>query len=41
MPRSNIERMNECPQCMNEKYFSHRGQNGTAGRFALVAWWDL
>jgi YfiH family protein len=41
MPRANIEPMNECPRCLHKKYFSHRGQNGTAGRFALVAWWDL
>jgi YfiH family protein len=40
VPRDNIEILNECPRCMNEKYFSHRGQNGKAGRFGLVAWWE-
>jgi YfiH family protein len=35
-----IEIIDECPRCRNEKYFSHRGQNGTAGRFGLVAWWE-
>ena len=30
----------ECPRCQNDVFFSHRGQNGTAGRFGLVAWWE-
>lgn len=36
----NIEAMNLCPRCENETFFSHRGQNGSAGRFGLVAWWE-
>jgi YfiH family protein len=34
-----IETMNHCPRCDMSTFFSHRGQNGRAGRFALVAWW--
>ncbi|MHB0938725.1 MAG: peptidoglycan editing factor PgeF [Armatimonadota bacterium] len=30
----------DCTRCRNEKYFSHRGQNGRAGRLALAAWWE-
>lgn len=37
---SRIETMNHCPKCENEMFFSHRGQNGKAGRFGLVAWWQ-
>lgn len=36
----NIEVMPHCPRCQNDLFFSHRGQNGTAGRFGLVAWWE-
>ncbi|HEY0076640.1 MAG TPA: polyphenol oxidase family protein [Abditibacteriaceae bacterium] len=36
----NIEIMPHCPRCQNDLFFSHRGQNGTAGRFGLVAWWE-
>ncbi len=36
----NIEVMPHCPRCANGLLFSHRGQNGTAGRFGLVAWWE-
>lgn len=36
----NIEIMNRCPKCENETFFSHRGQNGRAGRFGLIAWWE-
>jgi YfiH family protein len=35
-----IETMSICPQCENDLLFSHRGQNGKAGRFGLVAWWQ-
>lgn len=35
-----VEVSSECPKCANEKYFSHRGENGHAGRFGLVAWWE-
>jgi len=38
--QSQIEIMNRCPRCENELLFSHRGQNGKAGRFGLVAWWE-
>jgi len=37
----NIEVMPHCPRCMNDLFFSHRAQGGTAGRFGLVAWWQL
>lgn len=36
----NIEVMPHCPRCQNDLLFSHRGQNGTAGRFGIVAWWE-
>jgi len=29
-----------CTQCETARFFSYRAQHGTAGRFALVAWWD-
>ncbi|HEY3380061.1 MAG TPA: peptidoglycan editing factor PgeF [Armatimonadota bacterium] len=29
-----------CPRCHTARYFSHRGQQGQAGRFALIAWWN-
>ncbi|HEX2949831.1 MAG TPA: peptidoglycan editing factor PgeF [Armatimonadota bacterium] len=29
-----------CTRCQNQRFFSHRGQHGNAGRFALVAWWE-
>lgn len=35
-----IETMKICPKADNERFFSHRGQNGVAGRFGLVAWWQ-
>lgn len=35
-----VETLPNCPRCENEVFFSHRAQNGTAGRFALVAWWN-
>lgn len=35
-----IETMAHCPRCDNETFFSHRAQNGVAGRFGLVAWWE-
>jgi len=35
-----IETLPPCPRCLNNQFFSHRGQNGTAGRFGLVAWWE-
>ena len=35
-----IEIMPECPRCMVDTFFSHRGQGGVAGRFGLVAWWE-
>lgn len=37
---SNIETMNHCPKCENQLFFSHRGQNGVAGRFGLVVFWQ-
>lgn len=30
----------DCTRCNNARFFSHRGQQGHAGRFALVAWWE-
>lgn len=36
---SNIETMAECPKD-DARFFSHRGQNGAAGRFGTVAWWE-
>ena len=35
---SNIEISESCPKDENETFFSHRGQNGKAGRFGVVAW---
>jgi YfiH family protein len=35
-----IESMPHCPNCETDLFFSHRGQNGKAGRFGLVAWWE-
>ncbi len=35
-----IETMNRCPRCESDLFFSHRGQNGKAGRFGVVAWWE-
>lgn len=35
-----IETLPHCPRCENQTFFSHRAQNGTAGRFGLVAWWQ-
>ena len=40
VPRAKIEIMPNCPKCENETFFSHRAQNGTAGRFGLIAWWE-
>jgi YfiH family protein len=37
--REHVEVLSECPRCDVGKYFSHRGEGGTAGRFGLVAWW--
>ncbi len=37
---SNIEISPLCPRDRNDLFFSHRGQNGRAGRFGLVAWWS-
>lgn len=36
---SQLEVMHHCPRCETSTFFSHRGQNGKAGRFGLVAWW--
>lgn len=38
--RRHIETLPHCPRCNNETLFSHRGQQGKAGRFGLVAWWE-
>ena len=35
-----IEIMENCPKDQGETFFSHRGQNGKAGRFGIVAWWE-
>ena len=35
-----IETMDACPKEQPENFFSHRGQNGRAGRFGIVAWWE-
>jgi YfiH family protein len=35
----NIETLNFCTKT-DERFFSHRGQNGKAGRFGIVAWWE-
>ena len=40
VPPEDIEIMPHCPRCQNDLFFSHRGQNGTAGRFGLVGWWE-
>ncbi|MDQ3813107.1 MAG: polyphenol oxidase family protein, partial [Armatimonadota bacterium] len=40
VPTDQIEALPHCPRCMNDLFFSHRGQNGMAGRFGLVAWWE-
>ncbi len=34
-----IETLDLCPKDESD-FFSHRGQNGRAGRFGIVAWWD-
>lgn len=34
-----IETLEICPQD-DDDFFSHRGQNGRAGRFGIVAWWE-
>lgn len=39
VPGSQIKAIVRCPRCENERFFSHRGQNGKAGRFGLVAYW--
>ncbi len=36
---SQIETLPHCPRCTTQKFFSHRGEKGLTGRFALVAWW--
>jgi hypothetical protein len=40
VPHSQIEVLPQCPRCDNETFFSHRGQQGNAGRFGLVAYWN-
>lgn len=35
-----IEIMEHCPKEEREIFFSHRGQNGKAGRFGIVAWFE-
>lgn len=35
-----IETRPECPKREGDTFFSHRGQNGVAGRFGIVAWWS-
>lgn len=37
---ANIEVLPNCPKEENQRFFSHRGQNGEAGRFGIVAWWE-
>jgi YfiH family protein len=34
----NLEISDFCPKDRADLFFSHRGQNGTAGRFGIVAW---
>ncbi|HVF84834.1 MAG TPA: polyphenol oxidase family protein, partial [Abditibacteriaceae bacterium] len=34
-----IETLPQCPRCATDTFFSHRGENGQTGRFALAAWW--
>ena len=29
-----------CTRCEHEQFFSYRYQQGNAGRFALIAWWE-
>jgi YfiH family protein len=36
---SQIETLASCPRCETQDFFSHRGENGTTGRFGLIAWW--
>ena len=36
---NHIETRIECPRD-DARFFSHRGQNGVAGRFGIVAWWE-
>lgn len=40
VPKEQIFYHGSCPRCQNHRFFSHRGQRGTAGRCALVAWWQ-
>lgn len=40
VPAARMLRPTACTRCRVDRYFSHRGQNGAAGRIALVAWWD-
>ena len=40
VPAPNIEISDVCPRCQRATYFSHRGDDGTTGRFGLVAWWE-
>lgn len=40
LSQSNIEISPLCPKERNDVFFSHRGQNGRAGRFGVVAWWE-
>ena len=35
-----IETLEICPRD-DADFFSHRGQNGKAGRFGIVAWWEI
>ena len=37
---SNIEISENCPKNEGETFFSHRGQNGKAGRFGIVAYME-
>lgn len=34
-----VETCELCPKERGDLFFSHRGQNGAAGRFGIVAWW--
>jgi YfiH family protein len=40
VPSAHIVHHPDCTRCRNERFFSHRGQHGVAGRFALIAWWE-
>jgi len=40
MPWTRIIHHTACTRCQTDHFFSHRGQQGQAGRFALVAWWE-